>query len=206
VFIVLTKRANRLRDMADGLVGDWHDFGVMPEVRLPLPNVILGVTCESNEYLWRVEELVRTPAACRFVNAHLLGPLDLRQWTESGLECSICEWAGCEADVSRHDFDDEPGGWACPKCGEPCAHTPLDELLDWLACECNRPFHGDPAEWWGWCESLVSQADAAGVPVWVKQGPRANGSVTHDIAEFPQLAQRREFPKLVAKAKEGETA
>ena len=52
------------------------------------------------------------------------------QLTEEGLECSVCQWTGCEADATRHDFDDEPDGWACPECGEPCAHTPMDEWLD----------------------------------------------------------------------------
>jgi len=46
----------------------------------PLKNVMLGTTVSENTDLWRVEELVKTPAACRFVNAHLLGPLDLRKF------------------------------------------------------------------------------------------------------------------------------
>jgi hypothetical protein len=43
------------------------------------------------------------------------------------LECSQCAWRGLEEEKNRHDFDDEPGGFACPSCGEPCGHTPIDE-------------------------------------------------------------------------------
>ena len=30
------------------------------------------------------------------------------------------------------------------------AEHPCPYRIDWIACECNRPFRGDPAEWWGW--------------------------------------------------------
>jgi len=147
-FIVLTKRARRAREL----------FGYVN-----YRNVILGVTCESDDYLWRVEELVQTPAACRFVNAHLVGPLDLRRF----LTCGCC----------------------------PPATNPND--INWLAIECNRPFRGDPAVWWGWCESLVAQAKAAGIPRWVKQGPRLTGKgVTHDLADFPESCRVREFANI----------
>ena len=132
-YIILTKRAGSMRYWCPSL----------PR------NVILGVTCESNEYLARVGKLVQTPAACRFVNAHLLGPLNLIGY---------------------------------------------GHRLDWIAVEANRPCRCDPTDWWQWCSDLLCDAMSAGVPVWVKQGPRANGRVTHDLAEFPEWARRREFP------------
>ena len=162
-FIVLTKRSCG----AQGFHDTWNDQEWLARPWSPWrENIILGVTCESDEYLWRVDTLLATPAACRFVNAHLLGPLGLTPVAFGGYPESD-EWA-------RH-----PG-----------------HGIDWLAIECNRPFRGDPAEWWGWCEALVDQATAAGVPVWVKQGPTATGGVTHDIAEFPVACRRREFPNL----------
>jgi len=54
------------------------------------------------------------------------------------LECSICDWMGCEADCRQVDFDDEPGGFACPKCGEPCAHLPIDEITPDMVSACLR--------------------------------------------------------------------
>jgi hypothetical protein len=156
-FLTLTKRPHQLRG---GPIA---------------PNIWRGVTCESNAHLWRVEELIATPAAVRWVNAHLFGPLDLAPYLPE-------ENPGPEPYESEVEMFDRIARDDASK-------------VSWLAIECNRPFRGDPAEWWGWCESLVEQASAAGVPVWVKQGPRANGSVTHDLAAFPPWARRREFPQ-----------
>jgi protein gp37 len=61
-FQILTKRADRLAEVAHNL-------------RWP-PNVWMGVSVESEEYLSRVEQLRNVPAAVRFVSMEpLLGPL-----------------------------------------------------------------------------------------------------------------------------------
>jgi protein gp37 len=62
-FQILTKRSERLRDMA---------------VRLPWPrNVWMGVSVEDSRVLDRVEHLISVPAAVRFLSCEpLLGPLD----------------------------------------------------------------------------------------------------------------------------------
>jgi len=45
----------------------------------PLPNLALGVTVENQRHMDRVEHLLATPAACRFVSHEpALGPLELR--------------------------------------------------------------------------------------------------------------------------------
>lgn len=61
-FQVLTKRPARLHALKD---------------RLPWPqNVWMGVSVESEDYLWRVEKLTSIPAAVRFLSLEpLLGPL-----------------------------------------------------------------------------------------------------------------------------------
>ena len=47
----------------------------------PLPNVWLGVTVENADYTSRLDDLLATPAAVRFVSIEpMLGPLDLRPW------------------------------------------------------------------------------------------------------------------------------
>jgi len=49
-----------------------------PAARMPwpLPNVWLGTSIESDEYVWRADELRRVPAAVRFLSCEpLLGPL-----------------------------------------------------------------------------------------------------------------------------------
>lgn len=52
--------------------------------RWPLPNVWLGVSVENQIATVRLDDLVLTPAAVRFVSAEpLLGPLNLRSWLVS---------------------------------------------------------------------------------------------------------------------------
>ncbi len=110
----------------------------------------------------------------RWVNAHLLGPLDLTAYLGRPTQRAAgCKWKGVGID-----------GLAV-ECNRPFRSKPDDQtgcVLD------------DPAEWWGWCKALVDQATNAGVPVWVKQGPTATGRVTHKLGEFPEWARRREFP------------
>ena len=62
VFQVLTKRANRLAELAP---------------RLPWPpNVWQGVSLENSRYIARVADLVKVPAAVRFLSVEpLLGPI-----------------------------------------------------------------------------------------------------------------------------------
>lgn len=64
IFQVLTKRADRLADLASCL--PWP------------PNVWMGVSVERQDYTWRVDCLRRVPATVRFLSCEpLLGPLDL---------------------------------------------------------------------------------------------------------------------------------
>jgi len=77
-FQILTKRAQRLADLASQL--PWPD------------NVWVGVTVESGEYRWRVDCLGQVPAAVRFISLEpLLGlveplPLDGIDWVIVGGE------------------------------------------------------------------------------------------------------------------------
>lgn len=74
-FIVLTKRADRMRDF------------ILANRGKPLPNVILGVSAENQKYAdERIPLLLHTPAACRVVSAEpLLGPIDLSEYHEDGI-------------------------------------------------------------------------------------------------------------------------
>ncbi len=66
VFQVLTKRPDRLLA--------WQKSGCWPNT-IP-PHVWLGVSVESNGYLWRVDRLREVDVAIRFISAEpLLGPL-----------------------------------------------------------------------------------------------------------------------------------
>jgi len=61
-FQILTKRSERMAEVASGL--SWS------------PNVWMGVSIETAEYLWRADHLREVPAAIRFLSLEpLLGPL-----------------------------------------------------------------------------------------------------------------------------------
>ena len=71
-WLVLTKRAIRMRRLLrfwnSGNQGPYH----------PAENIWLGVTVENEDYLWRIDELLKTPAAIRWVSYEpALGPLDI---------------------------------------------------------------------------------------------------------------------------------
>jgi len=62
VFQVLTKRADRLAELAPEL--PWS------------PNVWMGVSVENEDYAWRIDHLREVPAAVRFLSVEpLLGPI-----------------------------------------------------------------------------------------------------------------------------------
>lgn len=87
IYQILTKRPQRLVRMAPSLPWPAH--------------IWMGVSVETNEYVWRAEMLKRVPAAVRFVSAEpLLGPvdelsLDELDWVitggESGTKFRVCE-------------------------------------------------------------------------------------------------------------------
>lgn len=79
-FQVLTKRAPRMRQVLEALPdwvgerwpGDTPLVTAMEVGAWPLPNVWLGVSVESPEWLSRVDELRRAPASVRFISAEPL--------------------------------------------------------------------------------------------------------------------------------------
>lgn len=90
-FIVLTKRAKRMREvMSDAALPDElmrlgedlagkHQWCHAHEDRdFPLDNIVLGVSVESADWLRRIEWLLQTPAATRIVSLEpLLGPVQI---------------------------------------------------------------------------------------------------------------------------------
>jgi protein gp37 len=66
--------------------------------------------------------------------------------------------------------------------------------ISWLIIGAESPQGGHAARpfEWAWAEDLVRQADAAGVPVFVKQGP---GGETDEVTFPPSMRGRRAFPE-----------
>ena len=176
-FMVLTKRAERMLEYFT-----WHSVGGVAFHYAPPDWIWLGVSVEDRAHKDRIDKLRETPAALRFLSLEPLledlGELNLRTTDEESLECSACPWKGREEDAKRVDEPADDSWFACPRCGEICAHTPIDELgrgIDWviLGGESGpgaRPMN--PA----WARSVRDQCKAAGVSYFHKQ----NGEWLHN--------------------------
>ncbi len=97
-YLILTKRPTRMRKY-------FHEYGFEGHGE----NLELGVTVENADCLWRVDELLKIPAAVRFVSLEpLLGPVNIRPL----LACARCgisgvDWVivGCEKGPGRRRCD-----------------------------------------------------------------------------------------------------
>jgi protein gp37 len=196
-FQILTKRAS-----------DMHRFMsyFFPE---PLPNVHLGVTVENESNLWRVDELLKTPAAKRFVSIEpMLGPVDLRTALYTH-RCGMCEWVGFDGEVTEEDEDENA---ICPNCGQPGLGKRMDFLWNpgVAACEAERRCEKNqhcPIDWVivggesgpnarpmdpDWARSIRDQCAAAGVAFFMKQ---MSGRTKAMREAIPEDLLIREFPK-----------
>jgi len=134
----------------------------------PLPNVWLGVSVENQEAAYRVDWLVRTPAAVRFLSCEpLIGPLDLAHWLPVPTDDSTpywgadCDETGCQAPATFT----RPGRQFPTMIRECRAHV---ERVDWVIVGGEsgrdaRPMHPD------WARDLRDQCVEAGVPFFFKQ-------------------------------------
>ena len=166
---VLTKRAERMRqwskipyppDRLDAAMATM-DVEQREEFQWPLPNVWLGVSVENQETAdSRISELLRTPAALRFISYEpALGPLDVRKY----LPFARCPWC----DRNR----DEQHKPSCSRQGVvSTASDNRDPMpwLDWVIAGGEsgpgaRPAHPD------WFRSISDQCQAASVPFFFKQ-------------------------------------
>lgn len=227
VFQVLTKRPERMPkllassrfkgevlqqafELQRGRGGE-KDARKWLEPNWPLPNVWLGVSVENQEAAdERIPLLVQTPAAVRFISAEpLLGPVSLERWSDTGIECSSCGWFGTESDGQRVDLAADDPWFACPRCAEVCAHTPLDEHLGgkrgihWVICGGEsgpgaRPMHPD------WVRSLRDQCAEAGVEFFFKQWGEWLGTMQYGAPADQQLINILDAPLRLGKKAAGD--
>lgn len=157
VFQVLTKRADRMREYLtdDGLedriyermerIAESEGIADFLFDGLPIDNAWLGVSVEGQDQVSRVDELLGTPAAIRFISAEpLLGPLTFQHY--------ICE--------------DEHGNVGLEQCGD--FERPASSGIDWVIVGGEsgphaRPMHPD------WVRDIRDQCQAAGVSFFFKQ-------------------------------------
>jgi protein gp37 len=160
-WLVLTKRAQEMHDYFD------CDHGGAPVFECkdcrPLPNLWLGVSVENQRQAGRIDLLVRTPAAVRFVSAEpLLGPL-------TNGDCKVCGGQGWYAD-GPSDKPEQVGCSACLGSGR----AGVDFIgIDWVIIGGESGPKHRPMEV-EWALGVIDLAHDAGAAVFVKQagGPR----------------------------------
>jgi protein gp37 len=140
----------------------------------PLPNVWLGVSVENQEAAdERIPDLLRTPAAVRFLSCEpLLAAVDLRH--------------------VQHNREFEVDALT----GDHGVHRPLagrGPRIDWVIDGCESGKGARPAEV-AWFEAIAEQCRAAGVPLFVKQ-MMVDGVLRTDPAYFPPRLRHQEFPR-----------
>ena len=182
-FQVLTKRPGRLLAFCE-----WESVRIAEEsdyVRLPLPNVHLGVTVENQDAAdERIPILLQTPAAVRFISAEpMLGPVDVTPYVPRITKAYTC-----------------PSGDFCP--------AGIRRGLDWVIAGGEsgpgaRPMHPD------WVRDLRDQCTAANVPFFFKQwGAYAPGDMV-DQATIWRFHKRYSYghspPEAIRYAKAGGT-
>ena len=168
IFQVLTKRAERAKD----LLAYW----MLPAMQAtlswipgwPLKNVWFGVTAENQKCAdERISILLQILAAIRWVSLEpLLGPVDLTRATGS----TVFDGGGCDFGMVS---DPRP--------------------FDWVVIGCETGPNRRPCKL-KWVRGIIEQCDKAGVPVFVKQ-LEINGKVSHNPEDWPEWARRREFPR-----------
>lgn len=160
-FQILTKRHARMRS----LVGDLLDGGqklieaapdeataqVLYDAPWPLPNVLLGVSVENQQWAdIRIPALMETAAATRFLSCEpLLGPVDLSRWLgiEYGETAEI--WMP-EMFATLNDRVGPAGG------------------LHWVITGAESGRGARPMDL-GWVRTLRDQCEAAGTAFFFKQ-------------------------------------
>ncbi|WP_084536246.1 DUF5131 family protein [Nocardia yamanashiensis] len=142
---LLTKRPERARRLADR--------------GLEFPsNLWLGVSVENGAVTHRITNLLKTPAALRFLSVEpMLGPVDLDPFL---FPDSCPDGCRCRYPADAVIFE-------CP-CTGACVGWSPKPALDWVICGGEsgpraRAMHPD------WARDLRDQCDAAGVPFFFKQ-------------------------------------
>jgi protein gp37 len=174
-FQILTKRAHRMEQwFGSWACGELQDYLHEMDKEWPLPNVWLGVSVESQEYLdERVPSLLACPAAVRFISAEpLLGPLDMEV-----VECPVYK-AEVKGIPNAHcGMCSEPGPGSGPCCKNGFFNA-LEEGVDWVivGCESGSQKETRPMDE-AWVRDIRRQCRLHGAAFFYKQAKNEDGQV-----------------------------
>lgn len=202
-YYVLTKRPEYVRGR------DSYDSWLISTA----PNIFLGVTVESADYLPRIDELCKNWNGRKFISLEpLLGDVgDLSKWiskpkitermvknpygsgkvTERSAVCSICGYffggQVASANMTGHRYAQQQMVEAWKKHKRTCG-------LDWVIAGCeNIGGRLGRATDFGAYLSIVRQCREAGVDCFVKQVPMGS-RISKDMAEWPEELRVRQIP------------
>lgn len=176
-FLILTKRPDRMLDYFKDVVYErlQESYGSITDSCMPIPisddwpikNLWLGVSVEHPDYLWRIEELLKIPAAVRFVSFEpLLGDIDLDKYL----------W-----------FDPSTNGNYKKEWGM----LPAKDL-HWVIVGGESGSKRRVCKT-AWIWNIVDQCKDAGVPCFVKQ-IHINGKVSKNMDEWLLSLRVQEYP------------
>ena len=141
----------------------------------PIPNLQLGVTVENQDNVGRIADLVRTPAAKRFISFEPLLPGDIiAGLLKNGEGCPACYGTGHNTVSSNIP---------CKCCG-----SPIDIDYAFIGCESGPGPRLCSLED---VEDIMIQCREAGVKIHIKQLP-IDGKCNKNIDEWPKEFQVRE--------------
>jgi protein gp37 len=171
----------------------------------PLPNVMLGVSCEDQTRAdERIPDLLATPAAIRFVSAEpLLSGIRFDRIAAPKLapddDAEGWKFNALDAPSDYYTlWDEDPlgPGERCVDSGDgPYRETRLDLVI--VGAESGpraRPMDLQ------WARNILAQCRSAGVACFVKQLSGPGGRAIKDMAEFPSDLRVREFPRDLAES------
>lgn len=178
-YIVLTKRAERMREIVSSLNVEMVRDALLrsggPMIRgdwtLPLDNLDLGVSVENQRYAdERIPFLIDTPAARRIVSYEpALGPVDFGYWLHRP-----CGWSGCGT----------------------CSHRPADlPMLDQIIIG-GESGQGARLFDLGWARSVIAQCREAGTAVFFKQAGRHPTGTWNAGGDGPPIDPNAGIPVL----------
>lgn len=155
IFMILTKRPERMRKFINWYKNDWLKVNE-DEWKRNYGHIWIGVSVENQAVAdERIPLLLQTPAAVRFISAEpLLGAIDLTSL-----------WGVCPECGSWEIYEPRGDMRYCDDCG---ADVPIPKIgIDWVITGGEtgpgaRPMHPD------WVRSLRDQCQAAGVPFFFK--------------------------------------
>jgi len=125
----------------------------------------LGVSISTPDELWKIEKLLEIQAAIRFVSFEpLLEHIPKFDYYINNYTTGQIESILHWVIIGCESINGK-AGWGCE-----------DEKL-----------------WWSWARNIIEQCKAAGIAVFMKQGP-INGRVSHKMSDWPKWSRIRDWP------------